>query len=82
MEGLADGVDGAFRSSIVFQRSPVHLHRLQQDLLSTRKIKLTKAVKKSVSGHLKDALLFALEGAKRDHTGACKSSLALFSSEG
>lgn len=60
------------RSSIVFARSPLHLHHLQIEYLKARKIPLTRQVKRHITGHLRDALLYALEGGKKDTTGCCE----------
>lgn len=60
------------RASIFFARSPVHLNRLQQLYLLNRKAPLTRHVKANVQGHLCKALLYALEGGKKDVTGCCE----------
>jgi len=63
--------DSQLIASIVFARSPQHLHFLQQAFLqsSSARAPLTRLIKLRLSGHLQDALVYALEGGKKDWTG-------------
>lgn len=67
----AGGTDSQLLASIIFARSPVHLHHLQQAFLSSSSARtpLTRLIKLRTSGHLRDALVFALDGGKHDWTG-------------
>lgn len=62
-------VDEEGVSAIIFCRSPVYLQALQNAYRQRHGASLTATVKKHFSFHLKDALLFALEGGKRDVLG-------------
>ncbi|KAK4700709.1 hypothetical protein P7C70_g5531, partial [Phenoliferia sp. Uapishka_3] len=78
LRSLALGsVDPVLVARIVFCRSPVHLNRLQQVYLHTRRTSLTHDVKRGVSGHLQKALLYALEGGKRDTNGCWRDAKML-----
>ncbi|KAM0754621.1 Annexin [Meredithblackwellia eburnea MCA 4105] len=61
-------------ASVLFARSPNHLHRLQKDYLHQHKTPLTRKIKAHFTGHLRDAFLFALEGAKKDVTGCWRDA--------
>ncbi|KAI5480428.1 annexin XIV [Pseudohyphozyma bogoriensis] len=61
-------------ASILFGRSPAFLHQLQLGYLAEKKQTLTKAVKKHFNGHLCKALLYALEGGKKDTTGCWRDA--------
>ncbi len=64
-------VDSQLLASIIFARSPIHLYTLQQAFLqsSSAHAPLTRLIKLRLSGHLQDALCYALEGAKKDLSG-------------
>ncbi|KAK4050593.1 hypothetical protein OIV83_003319 [Microbotryomycetes sp. JL201] len=64
-------------SSIVFARSPVHLHALQQAYLQSKRVPLTRHIKQMVDGHLRDMYLLALNGAKKDTTGIWRDAKML-----
>lgn len=55
----------------------MHLHALQAAYLTARKAPLTRHIKSSVDGHLKDMYLMVLEGAKKDTTGAWRDAKRL-----
>ena len=63
--------DAQLLASIIFARSPLHLYHLQQAFLqgSSAHAPLTRLVKMRVAGHLKEALVYALDGAKKDCSG-------------
>ncbi|ORY62705.1 hypothetical protein BCR35DRAFT_355111 [Leucosporidium creatinivorum] len=66
--------DQSLLSSILFTRSPLHLNALQQAYLQQKKHPLTRKIKQSIDGHLKEMYLHALEGGKKDTTGAWRDA--------
>ncbi|KAK4700219.1 hypothetical protein P7C70_g6028, partial [Phenoliferia sp. Uapishka_3] len=72
MSGVND--DEILVASIVFARSPNHLQRLQQVYKAHTHKSLTHKVKANFTGHLQNALLFALEGGKKDNVGAWRDA--------
>ncbi|KAL8290063.1 hypothetical protein RQP46_003002 [Phenoliferia psychrophenolica] len=71
------GVEPIQLATIIFGRSPVHLNRLQQVYLQHRRSPMTRDVKKGVSGHLRNAFLYALEGGKKDVNGCWRDAKML-----
>lgn len=69
---MAADIDLQRVSSILFARSPMHLNALQQEWLRVKRVPMTRQIKQLVDGHLKEMYLFALNGAKKDTTGACE----------
>ncbi|KAL8278285.1 hypothetical protein RQP46_009317 [Phenoliferia psychrophenolica] len=72
MRGIDD--DEVLVASIIFARSPNHLNRLQALYLTSTRTPLTRKVKAHFTGHLQSALVYALEGAKKDTNGAWRDA--------
>jgi len=63
--------------SIIFARSPVYLQALCNQFKQSQRSSLTKQLKQHFSGHLQDALLYAVEGGKRDPQGIWRDAKML-----
>ncbi|KAI5475861.1 isocitrate lyase, mitochondrial [Pseudohyphozyma bogoriensis] len=66
--------------SLIFARSPLHLHELQKGYQLMKKRPLTRTVKEAFSGHMQKAILFVLNGAKKDHTGVYRDAKKIYKS--
>jgi annexin A7/11 len=64
-------------SSIIFARSPTHLKALTEQFKLRNGKSLTNQIKQHFSGHLQEALLFAVEGGKRDGLGIWRDAKRL-----
>jgi len=64
-------------ASIIFRRSPTYLHALCAQFKSSQRSSLTKQIKQHFSGHLEQALLYAVEGGKRDTQGIWRDAKML-----
>jgi annexin A7/11 len=60
--------------SILLNRSPAYLNQLQAQFLQAHGKTLTKMIKKNFSGHMESALLYAVEGGKKDINGAWRAA--------
>ncbi|KAH8918621.1 Annexin [Atractiella rhizophila] len=60
--------------SIILARSPKHLHELQKRYQSQNRKTLTKVIKSHFSGHMEQGLVYVLNGAKKDTTGAWRDA--------
>lgn len=63
------GTDEIATCGVLLQRSTPHLQAVARTFEQKRKSKLSKAVGSEFSGHMKDALLFIVEGVEGDGTG-------------
>ncbi|KAF7440240.1 hypothetical protein PC9H_000584 [Pleurotus ostreatus] len=62
---------------IMVNRSGPHLAAISAAYHAKHKMTLTRAIKKEFSGHMKDALLYIAEGAKRDGRGVWRDAKLL-----
>lgn len=63
--------------SIIFRRSPTYIQALCNQFKASQRSSLTKQIKQHFSGHLQDALLYAVEGGKRDPQGIWRDAKML-----
>ena len=78
LKNALNGSEEMLVCSILFARSPVFIQALTAEYKKVNKrASLTHMIKSVFSGHLKEALLFAVEGGKHDGTGVWRDAKRL-----